>query len=288
VVNIVAYIIGNYGLIPRQFELADIITNDSVNVFDLVADINMIFNIQPDPQLMVPTGQAVVGLTYDDMAGGSSEIMTVSTEIPEPLAGVQLEINYDPAALALGTPKVTGEVDNYALSSNDNGNGRMKIVMYSMAVANTENLIQAGALELIEIPVIAKADLQAGDKTKIRLTEALMSNSTAASMIVKGVDPPLPTSFVLHQNYPNPFNPTTTIEFSLGSDGLGEQHVDLDIFNILGQHVKELINGPYSAGDHSVTWDATDQNGKRVATGIYLYRLKVGDERKTKKMLFLK
>jgi len=290
VVNIVAYIIGNYGLVPRQFELADIITNDSVNVFDLVADINMIFNIQPNPELMVPTGEAVVALDYGDMAGGSSDLMRVATEIPEPLAGVQLEINYDPEAVTLGTPKVTGEVDNYALSSKDNGAGRLKIVMYTLGTANPDNLVQAGSVDLIEIPVIAKSDLKSGDKTKIRLSEALMSNSTAASMNVKGIDPPLPTTFVLQQNYPNPFNPTTTIEFSIGSDGIGvgSQHVDLDIFNILGQQVKELINGPYPPGDHSVVWDATDQNGKRVATGIYLYRLKVGDERKTKKMLFLK
>jgi len=290
VVNIVAYIIGNYGLVPRQFELADIITNDSVNVFDLVADISMIFNIQPDPELMAPTEEAVIALDYGDMTGGSSELMTVATEIPEPLAGVQLEINYDPEAVVLGTPQVTGEADDYALQSNDNGAGRLKIVMYNMNVSNTDNLIQAGSVDLIEIPIIAKTDIKGGDKTKIRLSQALMSNSTAASMNVKGVDLPLPTTFVLQQNYPNPFNPTTTIEFSIGADesGLGEQLVNLDVFNILGQQVKELINGLYPVGDHSVTWDATDQNGKRVATGIYLYRLKVGDERKTKKMLFLK
>jgi flagellar hook capping protein FlgD len=290
VVNIVAYIIGNYGLIPRQFELADIIGNDSVNVFDLVADINMIFHIQPNPTLMAPTEEAVIALAYGDMIGGSSELMTVSTEIPEPLAGVQLEINYDPEAVTLGTPKVMSEVGNYALSSNDNGSGRLKLVMYNMGVSNTDNLVQPGDVDLIEIPIIAKTDIESGDKTKIRLTQALMSNSTAASMTVKGVDLPLPSTFVLQQNYPNPFNPTTVIEFSIGSDGsgLGQQEVKLDVFNILGQHVKELIDGSYPVGDHSVTWDATDQNGKRIATGIYLYRLIVGDERKTKKMLFLK
>ncbi len=290
VVNIVAFIIGNYGLVPRQFELADIITNDSVNVFDLVADINMIFNIQPNPELMAPTEQAVVALDYGDMQSGSSELMAVSSQIPEPLAGVQLEINYDPETVALGTPRVTSEVDNYALSSNDNGSGRLKIVMYNMGVSNTDNLIQPGDVELIEIPIIAKADIKSGDKTKIRLSQALMSNSTAASMNVKGVDPPLPTTFLLAQNYPNPFNPTTTIEFSIGAgeSGLGQQDVKLDVFNILGQHVRELVDGPLPIGDHSIVWDATDQNGKRIATGIYLYRLKVGDERKTKKMLFLK
>ena len=112
----------------------------------------------------------------------------------------------------------------------------------------------------------------------------------AGSIAVDGIDAPLPVSFTLRQNYPNPFNPSTTIEFQIGVSGSGaaQRQVNLDVYNILGQHVTTLISGRYPAGDYHIEWDATDRNGRRVATGIYLYRLKVDDEHKTKKMLFLK
>ena len=97
-------------------------------------------------------------------------------------------------------------------------------------------------------------------------------------------------TFVLHQNYPNPFNPTTTIEFSLGGTDNGSltRHVKLDIYNILGQHVRTLMDKNLVPGNYQVDWDAASSSGQRVATGIYLYKLQVGQESKSKKMLFLK
>ena len=92
-------------------------------------------------------------------------------------------------------------------------------------------------------------------------------------------------TFVLDQNYPNPFNPETWIAFSLSV----RANVDLSIFNVLGQHVKTLLEGEVEASQrHEVMWDATDEFGRRVATGVYLYRLQVGNESKTRKMLLLK
>ena len=290
-VNIVAYIIENYGLIPRQFEVADIITNDSVNVFDLVADINLIFGIEPSTLPPAPGAEpADVALAYGDMSGGSSDFLTVTSTIPEQVAGVQLELNYDPSTVSFGVPQLTEDNQNFALKSNDNGCGRLKILLFHMAPLKTDELMQAGAVDLVEIPVYAVSDIKVGDKTKIRLTEALLSTASAGAIAVEGIDAPLPTRFTLRQNYPNPFNPTTTIEFEVGvsASGVAVQQVNLDVFNILGQHVKSLADGLYMPGEYQIVWDATNQSGQRVATGIYLYRLKVDEQRQTKKMLFLK
>ncbi len=292
VVNIVATIIGSFTLTDRQFDVADIIENDEVNVFDLVADINMIYEIQPSPSPAPPAPgvEAIIALAYDDISQGGSEFLTVSSEIPHPVAGVQLELNYDPASISLGVPRLTNDDQDFVLRSNNNGVGSMKILLYNMSPMKDDELIQAGTADLVEIPIIALTDIAAGDKTKLRLTEALLSTSEAASISVQGIDKPLPSSFVLEQNYPNPFNPTTTIEYSVGisGSGNGSQHVCLDVFNILGQHVDKLIDAAQAPGQYSVEWNATDRNGKRVATGIYLYRLSVDDEKSTKKMLFLK
>lgn len=85
-------------------------------------------------------------------------------------------------------------------------------------------------------------------------------------------------------NYPNPFNAGTEIEFTLST----AQHVNLRIYNILGQVVKSLADREFPEGTHRISWDATDDRGKRVATGVYLYRLVSGAEAQTKKMVLLK
>lgn len=94
----------------------------------------------------------------------------------------------------------------------------------------------------------------------------------------------LPTEFALYQNHPNPFNPTTKIEFSLPQPS----EVKLEIFNITGQKVAMLINGPYEAGTHSITWDGRDSHGQSVASGIYFYHLQAEQFSATRKMVMLK
>lgn len=89
----------------------------------------------------------------------------------------------------------------------------------------------------------------------------------------------LPESFALHQNYPNPFNPATEISFSLPQSGF----VQLEIYNVLGQKIETLIEGEMEAGDHTVTWDAS-----QAASGIYLYRLRCDDKVASRKMVLLK
>ncbi|MDP8204808.1 MAG: T9SS type A sorting domain-containing protein [Candidatus Tenebribacter mawsonii] len=85
-------------------------------------------------------------------------------------------------------------------------------------------------------------------------------------------------------NYPNPFNPTTTISFSIPE----ENHVALSIYNIKGQKVSTLINEQMQKGEHSVLWSGVDALNKPVSSGIYLYKIKVGNQESIKRMLLLK
>jgi len=94
----------------------------------------------------------------------------------------------------------------------------------------------------------------------------------------------LPQQFAVHQNYPNPFNPVTTINYSLPT----RSEVEIVIFNILGQKVTTLDEGTLPAGEHTVVWNGIDDSGGAVATGVYFYRVRAGDNVSTKKMLLLK
>lgn len=97
-------------------------------------------------------------------------------------------------------------------------------------------------------------------------------------------DPVAPTQFKLDQNYPNPFNPTTSIHFEIPQN----TDVKLTIFNMLGQEVKTLVNKQMAAGKYDVVWDATNNAGQVVSSGIYFYRIEAGSFVKTAKMLLLK
>lgn len=86
------------------------------------------------------------------------------------------------------------------------------------------------------------------------------------------------------QNYPNPFNPSTTIAFNSPIATTAR----LSIYNMKGQLVRKLHSGPVQAGANSITWDGTDDSGKLVATGLYLYRLDIQNQVYTRKMLMMK
>ncbi|MEW5993879.1 MAG: T9SS type A sorting domain-containing protein [Candidatus Zixiibacteriota bacterium] len=96
--------------------------------------------------------------------------------------------------------------------------------------------------------------------------------------------PPLPITFELAQNYPNPFNSATKIEYSLPA----ASKIRIVVYNILGQQVKTLIDTEQEAGKHTVVWNGTDGSGDEVASGVYFYRLTVGNRVSSKKMMMLK
>ena len=90
--------------------------------------------------------------------------------------------------------------------------------------------------------------------------------------------------FELKQNYPNPFNPTTQIEFVINESN----NVSIDIYNINGELIKNLLNEYLNQGNHQVSWNGTSNNGQRVSSGAYFYKLNVGNVSTVKKMIILK
>lgn len=96
--------------------------------------------------------------------------------------------------------------------------------------------------------------------------------------------PEMPDALSLSQNYPNPFNPQTSIRYSLPA----ESRVSLDIFNLLGQHIRNLISGNMEAGTHEVTWDSRDDFGAEVPSGVYFYVLTTSRGSLSAKMLLVR
>ena len=93
----------------------------------------------------------------------------------------------------------------------------------------------------------------------------------------------LPAQFALGPNYPNPFNPSTIIPYQLAASAA----VRLEVFNLLGQRIATLVDGERPAGFHTATWHATDGAGRAVGAGVYIYRMTVGVESQTGRMVLI-
>ncbi len=160
------------------------------------------------------------------------------------------------------------------------------VLTYDLRYASTEAGLESSAtiLEGLMTPFTQLSELVAGDyfwQVRSRSTNGDISPyspvgefTTTASFSVGVEDEEitfgeLPTSFELGQNYPNPFNPSTTIEFRMSESA----NVSLKVYNVLGQVVKTLVSGTMPSGVHHVTWDARDETGSPVSSGLYLYRM---------------
>ncbi len=162
----------------------------------------------------------------------------------------------------------------------------------SMTPATGRVLIVSG---LDNMPDNMQAWLLPERGTPVLLTDdgslELVNDVTSARFVIgtqsysnREINALLPREFALDQNFPNPFNPSTNIRLALPATA----EVRLDLYNLLGRRVRTLVDGPLETGYHTLAWDGTDQNGGRVASGIYFYRMTTAYFTQSRKMLLLK
>ena len=122
--------------------------------------------------------------------------------------------------------------------------------------------------------------------------ESIPSNEVEVYVVSAG-DNLIPTITKLEGNFPNPFNPAvagagrspgTTISFSLKDPS----RVTLEVFNIKGKKIRDLIDADMNAAYHTITWDGRDNNDKPVSSGVYFYKMKAEKYTSTKKMILMK
>ena len=94
----------------------------------------------------------------------------------------------------------------------------------------------------------------------------------------------IPENYRLHANYPNPFNPTTTVSYDLSMAG----EVSLVVYNILGEIVHTMVSEYQEPGLYHVTWDAINNAGNEVSSGVYFFKLQSGDFMQINKAILLK
>jgi hypothetical protein len=203
----------------------------------------------------------------------------------ESLAGYGMDVVYDPKQYSFvdaqdgGFLTSDGGVAPIFLKKDDNG--RISIANILSNYANEAVTPDGdGVVAIIKLRRTGNGGGAISVENAVVVDRALKVNVLANVSIASL----LPDKFELKQNYPNPFNPTTTIEVALPQN----EFVTLAIYNSAGQIVKTIVSQNLTAGVYKFVWDGTNNAGMRVASGMYIYKIKAGSFTQFKKMMLIK
>jgi hypothetical protein len=200
------------------------------------------------------------------------------------IAGIQLEVEYDPQEVTLLEPKLTSRTQGLSIFSGGE-EGLRKIGIVDLT---GKNVVPAGEGELVTLK--AKG-IHLGS---VQINKAILVDRETRKLLVEilptvkvktgNPEAEVPDRFSLSQNYPNPFNPHTSIEYALSKD----TQVRLCVYNVLGEKVTVLVDEYQAAGHQRVRWDGRNQQGEDVASGVYFYRLETREFSMVRKMTLIR
>ena len=206
------------------------------------------------------------------------------------LAGYALELDYDPGEL-----EILEEGLEAGGIFRDNPQGYTRRVEHaegrlSLAAARRGKRWSAsGEGELLRVKVKLNQD---GYPQSLRLRAgkflATDYESTAIRLLNDPTELALPKNFSLGANYPNPFNPSTTIPFTVPLGLRGSVLVVMEVYDLLGQRVKTLMEENMKPGYYRVVWDGLDSAGHSLGSGVYFCRVRVGEQVQVRKMALVK
>jgi hypothetical protein len=306
VVYLLNYLFVN-GPEPRPLEAGDANCDGVVDIADVVYLLNYLFVGGPSPtcdgknssteldlkKLNQNLSKAKIGLFVPTPSEGNLRRLDQQGEIAvwgkldQDVAGLQLEISYDPKELTLLKPELTSLTSGLSIFYG----GKEGLQKIGIVDVSGKNLIPSGEGALVTLKA------RGIDLGSIRMEKAILVDREAHKIPVEIVseikksdqdltagEPAIPQEFSLSANYPNPFNPETEIKYALPKDC----HVKLAIYNILGEKVKVLVDEQQSAGYRRVCWDGKSDKGEEVASGVYFYRLETKEFSEVKKMMLVK
>ena len=300
-----------------------IVTNIAWAELDCPAD----SSVHLDTRTMLPDGSpnptygqeintglcGCIGFVNGVMMNGNEVTFTLRILDNEPIRGIELDIYHDSPSLVYAGVSKGEKLENVV---DEEGNPRtmtllgnyledhLKVLAYSTSRARTAGDGMEGDLVHISYELVEGADLPSevtfflglanlpGTSMDPELLNVVCGYPDEDSPVLVETNSlsldenlAIPTQFALHQNYPNPFNPSTQISFDIPE---GSELVSLNIYNILGKKVSTLLNNVVNPGKHKIEWNAKDNEGNPVASGIYFYELSSSSFTARKKMLLIR
>jgi len=236
----------------------------------------MLAGLNSETNLTLDAGESLPAI-------GEEMAIAVNLEDYVELSGYGLSLSYDPAVLEFVGPKVGDDnllgagslAQPQVITSQD---GKASIIAFGEPAVEGD----------LGLSLVFRTKVET-ESSYIDITDGQLSDGANGVNNLRGPVSvkieTLPEHYALADNYPNPFNPATTIKYQLPEAGL----VTLEVYNMLGQVVRTLVNEHQTAGRYALQWDATNDNGHDLSSGMYFYHVRAGQEfQSTKKMLLLK
>ena len=311
-VSVLIFDASGNSIIPGVGPICSIYFAVPASVSDEIIDLKFHEILDADPQFLLvvtdPDGNAV-NTTW---MNGFLTVGGIEVNISSPGSGTPGYVVLDPIVIEMdnGVPvkgiqfNLLDGVDYLSIVSV-NGLGRASDFTFVGNEVNGQSMvlgvnfsgleIPAGTGEILEIYVMVSPSAPLGP-LPISISQLIVAaeggiplpsnGGEAIFNSVTGVEEnELPTAFGLAQNFPNPFNPTTTIEYSVPE----ASDIRVGIYNLLGQEIRTLAVGDHQPGFYTTMWDGLNQNGIRVESGVYLYRMSsTTGYSATKKLVLLK
>ncbi|MGB2980097.1 MAG: FlgD immunoglobulin-like domain containing protein [Candidatus Zixiibacteriota bacterium] len=285
---------------PDPLVIGDVNRDDVIDVGDVVYLVSYLYKGGPPPvcgcashpelagscsrcddahALRKTAGSAEVNLAQREVSKRGKEFVDVDASFGTDVAGVQIELSYDPQEIKSVIPELADRTQDMKLFFGA-ADGILKIGIVDLT---GEHVVAAGEGSLVKLRLVG------ANCNSVQLNKAILVDQAAAGLSVvilpkEDGEEATPRDFILSQNHPNPFNPETEISYSLPEAA----QVKVSVYNMLGQKVKTLLNEYQAAGHKTINWDGTDERGNKAASGIYFYRIKAGEFEDTKKMILMK
>lgn len=250
----------------------------------LLGDVNLDWansEIQPDGEILSQPQSTLAELyltEFNEIAPGEFSVPVYLNPGSETVKSMLFSISYDTTLYTLKEFQATGLIQSFVTAVNRSKKGCIHAAMADVAGLTTDGEI----MHFIFGTKSGNVPLSGG----VTITRAVINDRVTVNLTGVSEKPEaknIPTHFQLQQNYPNPFNPTTAIRFDVPK----AVNVKIDIFNILGQHIRTLVDKEFSAGYFETMWDGKDRNGAGVASGVYIYVMQSGQFTDLRKMILL-
>ena len=200
------------------------------------------------------------------------------------LLSFEMDIHFDPNSVQFLSLDWSQMIDHFSIAENITEGS----LHYAGAGLSPDG--QNGVFGYINLMVLEEfsADSFEININNYRINETVFGSEVKAvfmnSSILNTNADYIPNQFSLMQNYPNPFNPNTKISFVLPN----KDYVNINIYDSRGKHIKSLLSGYFNFGLNEIDWNSTNDKGKNVAAGVYIYKIQTSNFIETKKMILLK
>ena len=283
---ILKYLVDLHPLNSLQLEIGDVSLNDTLSTLDayyiLQYMVGLIDNLPYNPQ---ESSGAYGDFVLDDAEAEPGMILNLPIRIEnaQNMNGFNTTLVYDPLVLALDSLVFGDYLNGYLIEYNESQPGFIKIAATGNQPENSEGILAFASFEVLEgfnnettislenVTINENAILEVGSEMTVSYMLGIAGGA-------------IPDRYALHQNYPNPFNPITKISYDLPENA----QATIVVYDMMGKHVKTIMNQYQEAGYHSIRWNGTNSMGKTVSAGIYMYIIHAGKFHDTKKMILLK